>query len=140
MAVKKRNLKSTSGFPSKPVSRGRRWTKAEWVCIGGDISMSSISLGGIAKTIDGKVRVEAHAVRWQKGTDYFDRLKDAANAHDVVDGLMARLKVMVEPENVYFALEEPVSYGHFKQGQSNSIKQQCQISGAFMGGLVKWGY
>lgn len=138
MAVKKKSKRP--GFPPKPVSGKQRWTKAKWVCIGGDISMSSISLGGIACTSDGKIRVAAHAVRWQKGTDYFDRMKDAARAHDIVDGLMEGLQVMVEPEDVYFALEEAVSFGHLQRGASNSMKQQVQISGAFIGGLLKWGY
>src|ERR1041385_3766103 len=137
MAVKK---KKRPGFPSKPVSGKTRWTRAEYVCIGVDISMSSISLGGIAKTKDGKIRTGAFAVRWQKGTAYFDRMKEAARAQDVVDGLMEALKVMAEPEDVYFAIEEAVSFGHLQRHASNSMKQQVQISGAFIGGLLKWGW
>jgi len=129
-AKKKQKATSTSKFRS-----------VEWVAIGGDISMTSISLAGTALLRDGKKRrPKAVALRWERGTDYFKRMTEAAKAHDLMHELFIELKIMPEADQVYIALEEPFSWGHVKGGQSNALKQQAQISGAFMGGLLRWGW
>lgn len=142
--VKKKSAKKRKlAVPGKKRA-GKRWTKAEWVCIGGDISMSSISLGGIALTAGGKIRAGAISKRWTKDIDYFIRLKDAARAHDLVDELLAELKTMAGLEQISFGIEEAVPIGMLQRGSKGGsgswMKQQLQISGAFLGGLVKYGY
>lgn len=119
---------------------GRQYRRVEWVCIGADVSMSSISLGGIALTRDGKIRTGAVTRRWQKNTDYFTRLSDAAKAHDIVHDLFIEMRVQAELDEIHFAVEEAVAIGYLKRAQSAWVKQQLQISGAFLGGLVRYGY
>jgi hypothetical protein len=139
--------KSGSKLRQKSVS-GRKWARAEWVCIGVDVSLSSISLGGIAKTTEKKIRTGAVSLRWSKETDYFQRLKSAAYAHDIVHDLLAEMAVMAEPEQIAFAVEEAVPIGMLQRGTKGKssgatgawMKQQIQISGAFLGGLVRYGF
>lgn len=130
-------------FSQKPDARkkGKGWTRAEWVVIGVDVSTYSISLSGMAKTREGKIRVKSISRRWVANTDYFKRMEEVAKAHDLVHDLLAKLKVMVELENIYFAIEEAVPIGALQRSKSNkSAKQQLQISGAFIGGLLRYGY
>lgn len=119
---------------------GRGWSRAKVVYIGGDISLSSITLAGIAVTTENKIRVGAISKRWTKDIDYFIRLKDAANATGFVYDLLAELKLMAEMDELQFAIEEAVAIGYLQRAQSQWVKQQLQISGAFLGGLIKWGY
>lgn len=120
--------------------KGKPYRTVEWLCIGADVSMSSISLGGIAKTKEGKMRVGAVTLRWEKGTDYFTRLKGAAKCHDIVHELCINMRVQAELDEIHIAVEEAVAIGYLKRAQSAWVKQQLQISGAFLGGLVRWGY
>jgi hypothetical protein len=137
VAVKK---KKSPGIRRSAVSGGRKWKKAEMVYIGGDISLSSISLGGLARTTDGKLRFGAVSKRWTKDVDYFIRMKESAKAHEFVLDLLAELKVLAEIEQMAFAIEEAVAIGYLQKAQSAWVKQQLQISGAFLGGLLRWGY
>lgn len=141
MPVKKKKPPKIHKPPvSGKKSPGDKWKKAKIVFIGGDISLSSISLGGIALTTDGKVRVGAISRRWTKDVDYFSRLKEAASAHNAVLDVLAELKVMAEMSEIQFAIEEAVAIGYLQRAQSAWVKQQLQISGAFLGGLIRWGY
>lgn len=133
--VKKRKVAVSGKKPSD-----KKWTKVEWVCIGADVSMSSISLAGLARTRDGKLRHGAISKRWLKNTDYFIRLKEAAAAQEFTFDLFAEMKVMAELNEIAFAVEEAVSIGFLQRAESAWVKQQLQISGAFLGGLLKWGY
>lgn len=149
MPVKK---KKSPEFHRKPVPEkrvakkarkqdiGRGWARAKIVYVGGDISLSSISLGGICITTEDKIRVGAISTRWTKDIDYFTRLKAAAKAHEVVMDLLAELKVMAEMDEIQFAIEEAVAIGYLQRAQSAWVKQQLQISGSFLGGLIRWGY
>lgn len=144
--------KSAPKLRKKPVpgkkTTGKGWSRVEWVAIGADVSMSSISLAGIARTRDGKVRVGTHTVRWEKGTDFFERMGSAAKAHDVVHELFINMKVMPELNEIAIATEEAVPIGMLQRGTKGKnagatgawMKQQIQISGAFVGGLVRYGY
>lgn len=125
-----------------PVSGSKtRWVKVEWVSVGVDISVSSVSLAGIAKTKSGKIRnAKAISCRWSKEVDYFERMKQAAQAHDLMHELFAALKVDCELHEVYIAIEEPVAIGHLQRGVSMHVKQQLEICGAFMGGLLRYGW
>lgn len=131
--------KKRKTIPKVPPTGGYR--SVEWVAIGGDISMSSIALAGTAVLKNGKRR-KARAVieRWERGTDYFERMEAASRAERAVHELFSALKVMPELNQVYIALEEPWAFGMVRGGQSNALKQQAQISGAFIGGLLRWGW
>lgn len=121
----------------KPV----RWQSVEWVAVGADVSTYSISLAGMAKLGNGKLRsAKAVTLRWEKDTDYFKRIRDASQCQNLMFDLFAALKVEPELVNVFIAVEEAVSFGHMQRHQSKSMKQQLQISGAFLGGLLRWGW
>lgn len=125
-----------------PVSGGKtRWSRVEWVAVGVDISVSSVSLAGIAKTSSGKIRsAKAISCRWQKEVDYLERMKQAAKAHDLMHELFMAMKVEPELHQVNIAIEESVAIGHLQRGVSMHVKQQLEICGAFMGGLLRYGW
>lgn len=115
-----------------------------WMICGFDVSMSSIAGAafGYDKALDKKVGPKFFMKRWQKDDHYFDRLRDAAKAHECVLELQSGLGLILETHEVYIAQEEPFPpHGSFtKQGASRSLKQQAEISGAFLGGLLRYGY
>lgn len=129
-----------SGKKLKKKSIKRSWSRVEWVCVGIDSSYYSISLGGIAKTRDGKIRAAAVTKRWDRQTDYFTRLLDAAKIHELMHELFLTLKVEAELHEVYIVHEEPVAISHFQKGASQVIKQQMEIGGALLGGILRWGW
>jgi hypothetical protein len=115
--------------------------KVSTLICGVDISMSSIALAGIwydvtLKKIHGP---EFVIWRWQTNTHYFDRLHDACKVDNYIYDLIAELNAFVEKENMYFAVEEPWPLGMVGRSQSSSLKQQAEISGAFLGGLLRFG-
>lgn len=143
-------LKSRPKIRKKSVS-GKKvdgYRRVEWACVGADVSMSSIALAVIAKTTEGKIRTGTASVRWSKDHDYFDRLKTAAKPHDLMHELFINAKLMPELEDVYIAVEEAVPIGMLQRGTRGKVsgltgawmKQQIQISGAFLGGLVRYGW
>lgn len=113
--------------------------KVDWMAVGIDTSMYSISGAAVCMQKGRLSRVRTHSIRWEKGTDYFKRMRDAAKASDFMHDLIGP---MYGPElhEVFIAIEEPVSYGHLQRHQSQSVKQQIQIQGALMGGLLRWGW
>ncbi len=126
---------------AKGKKKGALWTRAKMVAVGVDISTYSISMAGTAYLANGKKRTgRAISHRWEKDDDYFLRLKEVANAHNFVHDLLTALRVDAEVGDLCFAVEEAVSFGHIQRGMSNSIKQQLQISGSFLGGLLRYGY
>ncbi len=114
-----------------------------WCAIGFDVSMSSISGAGMMydRVLD-KMRGPALIEhRWQRGTHYFKRLEDCVNAHVIVHDLIWQLAGgFPERDDIYIAVEEPWPMGIVKRAQSQWLKQQAQMTGAFLGGLVRWGY
>ncbi|SRR5580765_521512 len=142
-------VKKSAKFPKKPVpgkipvKKARipfpKSTRVEWVAIGIDTSTYSISGAAIAMQIGELTPVRTHTIRWEKGTDYFKRMRDASMAHDFIHELLGPF-VGPKDEEVFIAIEEPVSYGHLQRMQSQSVKQQIQIQGSLMGGLLRWGW
>jgi hypothetical protein len=123
---------------SKPKS-----PKATTVIIGADISMSSIALAGIAfdATLKKRVGPGFHIWRWDQGTHYFDRITDCVHCENFIWDVYAELKLgNVNSENVYIAVEEPWPFGIVGKAQSGYLKQQAEISGAFLAGLLKYGF
>lgn len=110
--------------------------------LGIDISMSSIA--GAAVGYDSVLKRWIDPVctisRWSSDTDYFDRLKDAATADRHIHSLIYRLGISPQLHEIYIAVEEPWPFSLAKRAESGWLKQQAQISGAFLGGLVRYGY
>lgn len=123
----------------------RRATRSQtWVACGFDTSMSS--LAGAAVGYDnslGKLLGPVFTMRrWPKDTHYFTRLKDSARAPDLVHELIGQLGMTPEIDEIFIAQEEPFPpHGAFTgRGHTQTLKQQAEISGAFLGGLVRYGY
>ena len=117
--------------------------KATTVIMGADISMSSIALAGIALdgTLKKTVGPQFQIHRWDTGTHYFDRITDCARCENYIWNLYADLKLgNVELSNVYIAVEEPWPFGLVGKAQSGYLKQQAEISGAFLAGLLRYGF
>lgn len=143
VAKKKRphpKIRQIAGARKKTGAKSR-WSRVVWVAVGADISLYSISLAGCAKLSNGKMR-SAKAVKhsWEKDDDYFLRVKEAAKPENMMFDLLAALKLEPELAQVFIAAEEAVSFGHIQRHASQAIKQQIQISGAFLGGLLRYGY
>jgi hypothetical protein len=133
---KKRPILAKSPVLRKKV---RKSAAIDWLAVGFDTSTYSISGAAIASSHGKLFGPHTISLRWEKGTDYFARMTAAAKAADLMHDLMGPM-IGAELDQVFIAIEEPVSFGHLQRMQSQSIKQQIQIQGAFMGGLLRWGW
>lgn len=146
MAVKKKKKTPNSAkvrVPERKLKKKRvkkPWSRVEWVCVGIDTSLYGISVGGIAKTKDGKIRVGAVARRWDRNVDYWDKMKSAAMSHEVLHDLFAEMKLECNLDEVYIVIEESAAIGHLQRGASKALKQQIEIGGAVIGGILRWGW
>lgn len=137
---KKRPVKKKRSLAKVP----GRTSEKSWLICGFDTSMSSIAGAAIAwdETLK-KLRGPKFIMnRWSKDDHYFNRLTEAAKAHEFILGLQDELGISVDAAQVWIAQEEPFPpHGSFTgRGQSVTLKQQAEISGAFLGGLLRWGY
>lgn len=145
-AVKKKHPKPKfrkKSRVSKPRPQGLE-IEHGWMVAGFDVSMSSMAGAALAYDSScGKFRGPAFVMRrWSKEDHYFERLKMAAKSHELILDLCAELKVVMACNEIYIAQEEPFP-PHSKfmmKGQSGFLKQQAEISGAFLGGLLRYGY
>lgn len=122
--------------------RANVWKKPEWVCIGVDISPSSIALAGCAydSTLKKMIPPQTYTRRWAREEDYFFRMAELARAHNFIHSIVGQLRVTPDIDDIYIAFEEPWALWAARRGVSNSLKQQAQISGSFFGGLARYGY
>jgi hypothetical protein len=113
-----------------------------WVVCGFDTSMSSLAGAAIAyDKVLGKLKgPKFQTVRWEKDTDYFARIKDAAKSYEIVLDLQMHLGVSMGMDEIFIAQEEPWPMGITTGKTSGFLKQQAEISGAFLGGLVRYGF
>jgi len=113
-----------------------------WAVMGFDVSMSSIAGAAIGwdQTLKKFVGPNFIYLRWEKDDDYFARLAEASNGQLLIEQLLRELHLMLNLNEVFIAQEEPWPMGLVRGGMSSFMKQQAEISGAFLGGLVKWGY
>lgn len=132
--VKKKKRKGISFREDKP-PRG-------WMICGFDVSMSSIagaaiSYDAVLKKFKGPVFAE---IRWSKEDHYFDRLKAAAKSHDLILDMQGQMLLTLGHDEIFIAEEEPWPFGLARKGDSQWLKQQAEVSGAFLGGLVRYGF
>jgi hypothetical protein len=114
-----------------------------WMVVGFDISMVSIS--GAAMMYDGLLdKIRGPAVvneRWDRNVHYFDRLRVASRPENFVHSLMSGLHgAVVDLDQTFIAVEEPWPLGIVRKAESGWLKQQAQIQGTFIGGLVRYGF
>jgi len=135
VAVRKKHPKRQLLFKDTAPERG-------WVVCGFDVAMTNIAGAAIGwdavlKKLKGPVFVD---IRWTKEDHYFERLKWAAKSHEFILALQAQLVMSISPEKIFIAEEEPWPFGLTKGGESSWLKQQAEMSGAFLGGLVRYGF
>jgi hypothetical protein len=115
-----------------------------WCVVGIDTSMSALALTAIAfdDLTKRMTPVKWESVRWTvDDIDYLLRLQDAAMIHqNVIDVMPIGLPL----NRVFIFQEEPVPLGMMNSGrakfESGWVKQQCEISGAVLGSLMRWGF
>jgi len=113
-----------------------------WMVAGFDTSSSSIAGAAIAydKTLN-KMRGPVFcSVRWSKNDHYFSRISSASKSASLVWDMQAEMNLSMRPDEVYIAQEEPWPIGMVGRGVSQGLKQQAEISGAFLGGLVRFNF
>jgi hypothetical protein len=131
-----------------PVFPGRQKRResaqaGSWAAVGIDTSMTAISMVGIGyDSVLGKMtKVRLTDCRWPGDMDYIQRLASAAKTHEMMFDV---LPINCPLDRVWIAQEEPVPMGMIgaRRGnfQSGWIKQQCEVSGAVLGSLAKYGY
>jgi hypothetical protein len=125
-------------------SRSAQIKDKGWAIIGFDTSTLSIAGAafGYDRVLNRYVGPKFSMLRWTKDDHYFNRLKAAAKAESIIQELQAELSLFVGPEQIYIYQEEPWPMGasFTRKGISQSMKQQAEVSGAFLGGLIRFGY
>lgn len=114
-----------------------------WAVIGVDTSVSSMA--GAVIGFDGVLGrgfgPHVHKVRWQKGTHFLDRLAQAAGSANFIQELLSGAGAPpLELSQIFIGVEEAWPAGIAKRAESAWLRQQAQVTGAFMGGLTKYGY
>jgi hypothetical protein len=124
-------------LPPNEISKG-------WAVIGYDTALSSIAGAGIAydailKRMRGPVFTH---LRFGHEDDYFSRLEVAAKSHEITLDLLGALGVTLPLTDIFICQEEPfpAHTAFTRKGAGQALKQQAEISGAFLGGLVRWGF
>lgn len=137
---RKPRKKSATKFQESPIV-----SKDEakgWLCVGIDLSPSSIALAGFG--YDGILKKtkgpEFVAWRWPSKTHYYDRITDCARAEEFIQTLQGKLISIMPLERIFIAIEEPFPVGMVKSLQSQALKQQAEISGALLAGLLRYGF
>ena len=115
--------------------------RKSWAAIGVDTSMTACSVVGMGyDAMLGKMVGPVYdEIRWYPEDDWFKRLAEAARGEKLLQSILGKLWV-IDPSRVYIAAEEPWYFGAVKKGQSEWLKQQAEIAGAFKGALCRWGY
>lgn len=128
--------KKVAQAPEKPYARS-------WAVCGVDVSMTSMS--GIATAYDAildKLRGPGvFSVRWERDIHFLDRLAQATRSGDFIHTLLADCgPFSIPPENVWIAVEEAWPVGLVHKADSMWLRQQAQIQGCFVGGLIRAGF
>lgn len=115
-----------------------------WMVAGFDLSLSSIAGASLAyDALTKRFKGPAFTAEfWTPEDDYFERLVRVNNAQDFIYDLSAELNIVLPYKDIVIAVEEPFpSHGGFtKRGISNTLKQQAELSGAFLSGLLRAGF
>lgn len=128
----------------RPLAKpSERPSERSWGVVGVDVSLTSISGAMLCyDAILDKMRGPGlFSIRWERPVHFFDRLAQAAKAYDFMLDLMAKCGPMTIPQtNIWIGVEEPWPAGIVRKAESGWLRQQAQVQGAFIGGLVRHGY
>lgn len=112
--------------------------------IGVDLSLHTLAMAGLGwdEILKRWIGPKFHVVRWNSEDHYFSRLKALARADNFITDILTEMKMVIGPDQIYIAQEEPWPFGMASRGkgQSQTLKQQAEMSGAFLGGLLRYGY
>lgn len=113
-----------------------------WMVVGFDTSLSALSACAIAydKILNQYKGPVFQTLRWDTSVEYFERIKDSSKSHELVLDLLMKLSLTLSNDEIWIAQEEPWPMGMITGKTSGHLKQQAEISGAFLAGLVRWGY
>lgn len=116
--------------------------KPSWAALGFDVSMVSIAGTGIRydATLDQLSACAFSQWRWEQGDDWFKRLGKAAKGHDLVHDILGQIGWFGHNHQVFIGIEQAWPFGIVKRADSAWLYQQAQMHGAFVGGLVRYGY
>jgi hypothetical protein len=135
-AKAKKSVELKSGW-SKVGEKTRVW-------IGADLSLHSLALAGLAydSVLKKWIGPNFILVSWNQDDHYFSRLAELAKCHTVVIDLLTEMKLLASSSQIFIAQEEPWPFGMASRGkgQSQTLKQQAEMSGAFLAGLLNHGY
>lgn len=135
--ARKFKKKITPGDGPAPKANARSWAE-----IGVDISVMSLTGVGVAfDAVLNQMRGPGYySIRWERDTHFLDRLAQVTKSDFILEVLHSIGPFSVPIENVYIAVEEAWPAGIVKRADSAWLRQQAQIHGAFVGGLVRWGF
>lgn len=129
---------------TRPVAKKpkRKEIQPTWCAVGIDISTYSIAMAAIAwdRVLNRYIGPVTTTVRWTKGDHWYTRMVESNRPEILLHDMFAKLKITPDLHEVFIAVEEPWPPGMEKRGHSQTLKQQAQISGALMGGLLRWGW
>lgn len=112
--------------------------KPSVIALGFDLSPASLS--GCAQLWDGVLsELKGPAwfrLPWVKDTPHFEKLKYLAQAQDAVHYLTNELNAIVEIQHVYIGVEDLPP----RAMNAQRYREQAELIGAFLGGLLRWGY
>lgn len=137
----RKSIQSLKGRQDRSQALLEPASRRSWAAVGVDTSLTAVSACAVGydATTDKFAGPSWAEIRWMPEDSYFTRLKEASAGHELILDVIHELWV-VELDRVVIAVEEPVPYGIFKKAQSEWIKQQCEIAGAFKGSIAKWGF
>lgn len=122
---------------------GRKNDNPKWIAVGVDVSMSSIAVAAMGwdATLKQMRGPSTHTLRWPSSYPYLDRLREAARPANLIDEALSGLGFWTQSrDDIYVAVEEPWPMGLIKRAASQYVKQQAQVSGALLGGLMRDGF
>lgn len=140
--VRAKPRKKHAKLPEIPKPRSER-TRG-WMVAGFDTSMSSLAGAAIAwdATLNKFKGPVFTITRWTKEDHYFDRLRATGKSFGLVLDMQAAMGISLRTDEVFIAQEEPFPpHGRFMAGRaSGALKQQAEISGGFLTGLLGYGF
>jgi hypothetical protein len=110
--------------------------------IGVDLSLNSVAVAGLGYdgVLDKHKGPSFSFTRWNKNDHYFKRLKEVSKVYDLICDVAAEMRLLVDLKQTTIIVEEPWPFGLIKTGNSNALKQQAEMSGAMLSGLIRYGY
>lgn len=113
--------------------------KGSIIAIGFDLSLSSIAGCAKAKdtTLDKTLGPVWSSTRWTKEVSHFEKLKILSGAHEFIFDLENQLASMIRSlDDIHIGVEELPA----RVMNSSRYREQAELFGAFVGGLLKFGY